>query len=61
MDGFKSLKDLGYLPEQHLAVKKVLEEMQANGLIEIKIIGKNSNGQNIIGYELIQQRPTTIM
>ena len=61
MDGFKSLKDLGYLPEQNLAVKKVLEEMQANGLIEAIIIGKNSNGENIIGYELIQQRPTTIL
>lgn len=61
MDGFKSLKELGYLPEQNLAIKKALEEMQANGLVEAIIIGKDSNGQDVIGYDLVQQRPTTIM
>ena len=61
MDKFKNLKELGYQPEQKEKVLKELAEMQAKGLIEARVIGKKPNGEDIIGYELVQQRPTTIM
>jgi hypothetical protein len=61
MDGFKNLKELGYSLEQKEDLKKLFNEFLAKGLIEGRVIGKKPNGEDIIGYELVQQRPTTIM